>query len=300
MANKKIAVVGLPGKWSTETLADTIAEKTGFRQIIDMNDVSLNLETGELHYNGHCLSGLDAIIVKKIGSQYSPNTLDRLELLRVAENSGIKVYSRPCHILRLINRLSCTVTLRNAGIPMPATLVTENIADAIASVNKFGVAIFKPLYSTKARGMCVINKKDGESKVAEAIAEFKAENPMMYIQQKIALGGKDMGLMFLNGQYIGAYARVTKGDTWNTTIHSGGSYAAANPSAEIIEMANRAQALFDMSYTTVDVAETEQGAVIFEVSAFGGFRGAKEGLNQNIAEQYVDYVLQDLGPYNAD
>ena len=279
LANLKIAVVGLPGKWSTEILADAVAEKTGYRQVIDMNNVTLNLESYELNHQGQRLCELDAIIIKKIGSLYSPNTLDRLELLRVAENTGVKIFSKPGNILRLIDRLSCTVTLRNAGIPMPATVVTENVDEAIAKVERFCEAIFKPLYSTKARGMCVIKNKEGEAKVRQAIEAFKTENPMMYIQQKIALGGRDMGLMFLGGRYIGAYARVTKSNAWNTTIHSGGAYAPADPSAEIIALASKAQSLFDMSYTTVDVAETEKGAVIFEVSAFGGFRGAKEGLN---------------------
>ena len=294
MANVKIAVVGLPGKWSTETLADAVAEKTGFRLIVDMNEVSLDLQNRQLIYQGQDLCKLDAMIIKKIGSQYSPNTLDSLELLRVAENAGVKVFSRPSNILRLIDRLSCTVTLSNAGIPMPATVVTEDINQAVATVKKFGEAIFKPLYSTKARGMCVISKKGGDSKIRSAIQLFKVDNPMMYIQQKVALGGRDMGLMFLAGRYIGAYARVSKGDAWNTTIHSGGAYAAADPSPEIIETAHKAQNLFDMSYTTVDVAETENGAIVFEVSAFGGFRGAKEGLNQEVAGQYVEHVLNTL------
>jgi len=265
-----------------------------------MNEVTLNLESRELIYQEHDLCQLDAIIIKKIGSQYSPNTLDRLELLRVAENAGVKVFSRPANILRLIDRLSCTVTLRNADIPMPATIVTEDIDEAISTVNRFGEAIFKPLYSTKARGMCVISKESGNSRIRKEVEAFKAGNPMMYIQQKIALGGRDMGLMFLGGRYLGAYARITKNDAWNTTIHSGGAYAPAEPSADIIAMASKAQSLFDMSYTTVDVAETENTAIVFEVSAFGGFRGGKEGLNQDVAELYVDHVLTTLEYKESD
>ncbi|WP_031435396.1 GAK system ATP-grasp enzyme [Methylomarinum vadi] len=295
MANLKIGVVGLPGKWSTETLADTVAAKTGFRLVIDMNQVTLNLATQELFYKGWNLCQLDALIIKKISANYCPNTLDRLELLRVAENAGVAVFSRPASILRLIDRLSCTVSLRNAGIPMPPTRVTEDIYEAIATVQEFGSAIFKPLYSTKARGMSVISETDGKNKIRKAIENFKADNPMMYIQQKMDLGGQDMGLMFLNGEYLGAYARVSKNKSWNTTINSGGSYAPANPSAEIIALARRAQSLFDMTYTTVDVAETENGAFVFEVSAFGGFRGAKEGLDLNVADLYSDYVIASIG-----
>jgi ATP-grasp enzyme of GAK system len=294
LANLKIGIVGLPGKWSTETLADSIEKKTGFRLIIDMDEVSLNLATMQLRYQKHDLNQLDGMIIKKISSHYCPNTLDRLELLRVAENSGVKIHSRPAQIQRLIDRLSCTVTLRNAGIPMPATRLTEDVNEAVKIVEEFGSAIFKPLYSTKARGMTVIESTLGKNKIRKAIEDFKSQNPMLYIQKKMALGGRDMGLMFLNGRYLGAYARVTKNQSWNTTINSGGSYALAEPSAEIIDLAHRAQAQFDLSYTTVDVAETEQGAVIFEVSAFGGFRGGKEGCNLNVADSYANFVINDL------
>jgi len=294
LAKLKIAVVGLPGKWSTETLAEEVYKQTGFSYVIDMNEVTLDLATGALMYKDEDLCQFDALIIKKISSDYSPNTLDRLELLRVAENAGVSIFSQPESILRLIDRLSCTVTLSNAGIPMPATRITESITEAVSAVKDFGSAIFKPLYSTKARGMYVINQTDGKTKVLNAIQEFKANNPMMYIQQKVALGGKDMGLMFLANQYLGAYARVSKNNAWNTTIHSGGSYESAQPSQAIIEMADKAQRLFNMSYTTVDVAETKQGAIVFEVSAFGGFRGGKEGMDLNVAKLYVEHVLEKL------
>ncbi|MBF0257085.1 MAG: ATP-grasp family protein, partial [Gammaproteobacteria bacterium] len=47
-------------------------------------------------------------------------------------------------------------------------------------------------------------------------------------------------------------------------------------------------------FTTVDVAETAAGLVVFEVSAFGGFRGAKEGLGINAAAAYAEYALRKL------
>ena len=294
MAEYRIGVIGIPGKWSTETLADSVEAATGFRLVIDMGETSLDLASGRLLYRGHDLCELDALIVKKISASYSPHTLDRLEMLRVAERAGVRVFSRAEHMLRLIDRLSCTVTLRNAGLPMPETRVTENIAAAVQAVQDFGSAVFKPLYSTKARGMCVIDAAAGEDAVRAAVDAFRAENPVMYIQRKVHLPGQDLGMVFLAGRYLGCYARVSQGDAWNTTIHSGGRYAAHTPDETIIEMARRAQALFEMDFTTVDVAETDAGPIVFEVSAFGGFQGALDGIGINAAQLYVEHVLNDL------
>ena len=291
MTDKKIAVVGIPGKWSTEALADALEQITGFRLVIDMADVTADLATGKVTVRGIDLCKLDGVVVKKITETYSPHALDRLELLRLVEAAGVRVFSPAVNILRLINRLSCTVTLRNGGIPMPETQVTENVDIAVDAVKTFGSAVFKPLYSTKARGMTIIDTNQPDAEIIKAVTAFKAENPMMYIQRKLALPGQDLGLVFLGGAYHGAYARVAKDDAWNTTIHSGGKYAPFECDPDVIEMARRAQDLFDMDFTTVDVAMTDQGPIVFEVSAFGGFRGAKEGIGIDAASLYADYVL---------
>jgi ribosomal protein S6--L-glutamate ligase len=128
----------------------------------------------------------------------------------------------------------------------------------------------------------------------ERISTFSTRNPMMYIQRKLDLAGEDYGLVFLGGEYLGAYARVGNSEAWNTSIQSGGRYRAYSPAASTIEMAARAQRLFAMDFTTVDVANGPDGPIIFEVSAFGGFKGAKEGIGIDAATLYADYALTDL------
>ncbi len=294
----KIGVIGIPGKWSTETLADAVQANTGYRLVIDMSEVILDLTRMQLMYRGTNLCELDGLIVKKISAEYSPSTLDRLEMLRVAEQQGVRVFSRVESMLRLIDRLSCTITLKNAGIPMPNTCITEDVEQAINTVKQYGEAVFKPLFSTKARGMTLINAKQAESQIRQQVSDFKQVNPVMYIQQKLNLSGQDLGLVFLAGNYLGTYARVSQSDAWNTTIHSGGRYAAFEPSSEIIEMATQAQSLFNMDFTTVDVAITDNGPIVFEVSAFGGFRGAKEGCEVDAAALYVEHVLETIDSHD--
>ncbi|MBN7797560.1 GAK system ATP-grasp enzyme [Parahaliea mediterranea] len=294
MTELKVGVIGIPGKWSTEALADALESRTGFRRVIDMAEVVADLDRPALMCDGLELGGLDAVVVKKISRDYSPHTLDRLELLRLLEQQGVRVFSPAGSMLRLIDRLACTVTLRNAGIPMPQTRVTECPGQALAAVREFGSAVFKPLYSTKARGMRVLSLAEGERGLKKHIARFHQDNPVMYIQRKLELPGRDLGLVYLGGEYLGAYARISRGDAWNTTIHSGGKYAPCEPGAVLIELGRRAQAPFALDFTTVDIAETEHGPVVFEVSAFGGFRGAREGAGIDAAAAYADYVLQGL------
>lgn len=290
----KIGVVGIPGKWSTESLADAIEQKTGFRLIINIEEVVADLSHPSVRYQGHCLCELDGIIIKKISETYSPSILDRLEILRFVEKCGVKIFSNPAEIIRLVDRMSCTISLSKADIPMPPTIITEDIEAAYSAVQSYGTAILKPLFSTKARGMKVLNAKLPRIALMEALTQYYEQHQFFYIQKKLQLPGKDLGLVFLNNEYQGAYARVSGKDSWNTTIQSGGKYAKATPSPEIIELARKAQSVFNLHYTTVDIAETEQGPVCFEVSAFGGFKGAKEGLGLDMAQAYADSVIKAL------
>lgn len=287
----KIGVVGIPGGWSTERLADAVEQKTEFRLVIDLEKVALDLDSGKVWYETTDISCLDTLMVKKVGAQSSSALVDRLEILRFLQAKGLAVFSKPHRILGVLNRLSCTITLRNGGIPMPPTTITENIEMGLKAVETYREAVFKPMFSSKARGMEVIRPGHG---AREKIEAFAGKYGMMYIQKKIDFGRHDLGIAFLGGKYLTTYARCAQGDSWNTTIRSGGKYKSCDPSAEIIALAQRAQALFGLDFTCVDVAQTPDGPVVFEVSAFGGFRGIHMARGMDAADLYVAYVLDQL------
>jgi ribosomal protein S6--L-glutamate ligase len=288
---KKIGVIGTKGGWSSELLADTVERITGRRLLVEMNEVRLDMPSGRAMYDGSDLSRLDALIIKKIGARYSPDLLDRLELLRFLSERGVPIFSDPRKIMRVLDRLSCTVSLQLAGIPMPPTTVTESVEQALDAVEEYGEAVFKPLYTSKARGMTVIRRGDG---MREAVEKYQRDNPIMYVQKTVPLDDKDLGVAFLGGEYLTTYARCKTGDTWNTTTASGGKYATFDPPQEIIDLARKAQDLFGLDYTTVDVALTDEGPYVFEVSAFGGFRGVRDTRDIDPASLYAEYVIDRI------
>lgn len=290
-SEKKIGVIGIDKGWSTGKLLDAIESRTGFRCLIEMQSIRFDVDRGRVYHKDTDLSDLDALIVKKIGASYNPYNLDRLEILRYLSEQGVPIVSKPENIKRAIDRLSCTTTLRLGDIPLPPTVITEDDTEAVEAIKNFGVAVLKPLYTSKARGMMVVPADEA----VEAVGKFhEAGNSLYYIQKKLNLPGRDLGLIFLGGKYLGTYARVANGDSWNTTIRAGGKYQPYDPADNIIKLAERAQALFGLDFTSVDVAETDDGPVVFEVSAFGGFRGLQESREINAADLYVDYVLKEI------
>jgi ribosomal protein S6--L-glutamate ligase len=265
---------------------------TGFRLLVEMDRVRLDMPSGRFMAEGGVdISDLDGLIIKKIGARYSPDLLDRLEMLRFLSERGLPIYSDPERVLRVLDRLSCTVTLQLAGIPMPPTTITESVDHALDAVEDYGLAVFKPIFTSKARGMTLIERG---SEARGLIEEYMRDNAIMYIQKAIDIEDKDLGVAFLGGEYLTTYARRKTNGAWNTTTASGGKYEPFDTPREIIDMAHKAQDLFGLDFTCVDVALTDDGPYVFEVSAFGGFRGIKETTRADPAELFAAHVLEKI------
>jgi ribosomal protein S6--L-glutamate ligase len=292
---KRIGVVGIPKGWSTLQLVEALSRRGVEPVLIDMARVRLDLASRRVFHGDVELTALSAIIVKKIAPTYSPDALDRMDILRFVSAMGVPVFSDPDSMHRLIDRLSCTTALRLGDIPMPPTTITEDVDEALATVSDYGRAVFKPLYSSKARGMTVI---EPGSVAREEIEDFQAAgNRVMYIQRMVSHAGGhlDLGVSFLGGEYLATYARQGDGKSWDTTTRTGGKYVPYEPDADIVALADKAQRLFPgMAFTCVDVVETPDGAAIYEVSAFGGFRGLLDACGIDAAGLYADYVLERI------
>jgi len=211
---KKIGVIGISDAWSSLHLVEVIKEKTGFGLLIDMENTFFDSNQNTVFYKSgnqlYNLRELDAVIIKKISQTYSPELAGRLEILNFLNKSEVLFFSEPDKIAACYNRLANTMILQKNGIPMPPTVITESVELAIETVKKYHDAVFKPLFSTKARGMILVNSEDPE--MPKIIEQFSKNNPIMYIQQKIEIPEFDLGVSFLGGKYVGTYSRCKKGN----------------------------------------------------------------------------------------
>jgi ribosomal protein S6--L-glutamate ligase len=125
----RIAVVGTGGGWSSEKLADALGVRTGFRLLVEMEHVRLDLPSGRAWYRGTDLSTLDGLVIKKIGARYSPDLLEPAGAAAPLAERGLPVYSHPQRILR-----SWTAYLQpyapDRCIPIAAPTITEDLDQA--------------------------------------------------------------------------------------------------------------------------------------------------------------------------
>jgi tetrahydromethanopterin:alpha-L-glutamate ligase len=286
----RIAVVGQPQAWSTERLAAALRQAGASCVVVDLGTCAIRLPDRAVYHEGRPLA-VEAVVVKKIGDTAGGWAVrERLQILRHLEASGVPVWSGPDRIEAAVDRARMTVELVRAGLPVPETVITEDVGEASAAVERFGSAVLKPLFTSKGRGM---QRLDPSLDLPKLLARHAEQNPgPFYLQRFVKHPGRDLGVAVLDGEYVGAYWRIAGHDQWMTTILAGGRYERADPPVEVVDLARRAAKHFGLLFTGVDLVESSDGYRVLEVSAFGGFRGLLDGCGIDAAPLMAAAVVR--------
>ncbi|HEY8173429.1 MAG TPA: ATP-grasp family protein [Dehalococcoidia bacterium] len=253
-------------------------------------DVVHDVVRGRVECAGVDLASLDGVVVKKLGDQSDASTRLRLHALRAVEAAGARVFSPPDVIDVAMDRYRMTLTMASAGLPVPETIVAEGRANVLGAVARLGDCVIKPVYTSKARGMIRMNSSDADGSSDACIDE----QGRYVVQRFVEAPGRDIGATVIAGRVAGAFYRVAREGEWATTTHQGGTYAPCPLSERGVDLAERAAALFGLDYTVVDLVEQGDDFLLYEVSAFGGFRGLLEATGIDPSVLYARHVVETL------
>jgi|AmaraimetFIIA100_FD_contig_71_1003076_length_2556_multi_5_in_0_out_0_2 ribosomal protein S6--L-glutamate ligase len=288
----RVAVVGVPGAWSTERLRDALAASGADAITVDPAACAVDLTEGTITFEGLDLGTLDAVVVKKLGSTTDPLTPARVHLLLQLEHRGVRVFSRARAIAEVNDRYRMTQRLGQSRIPIPRTIVADSLWAADLVIREWGRVVVKPLFTSKGKGMLLLH---AENPYRLALRRWqRAWRMPFYLQEFVPHAGRDIGAVVLNGRVLGAYYRVAGRGAWVTTTEAGGSYEPCDVTPEISRLAVRAADVFGLEFTGVDLVEAAGGYLVYEVSAFGGFAGLWRSQGIDAAKAYAQYVVHAL------
>jgi ribosomal protein S6--L-glutamate ligase len=286
----EVWVAGLEGASSSYRMAEALSGKGFHSLIFSLSECVLDLEKNTVLWRGIDLSILDAIAVRKLGDPVDYLSHYRINLLHHLAFRGVRILSPPEAIETANNRYSNTLKLKQAGVPVPVTIIAESIDDVIYTVNRWGKVVLKPLFSSKGRGMLLL---DSRTDVRPVLEQWQNEWHYPFYLQEFIRTKSDMGIAFLNGDFIGSFQRIAGNESWQTTVFSGGRYAPVSPPREVVDMAQKAADCFGLDYTVVDVVCNGGQYFVYEVSAFGGFSGLSV-CNIDAADLLAAYIKKEL------
>jgi len=230
---------------------------------------------------------LGALLVRPIGRGSLDEVIFQMDTLHKLWRANLPVINQPSAIEKAVDKYYALTLLEESRIPTPKTVVTESISDAVKAFRAFGgEAIVKPVFGSRGIGAARISDADVAERVFRTLRFYRH---VIYVQEYIPHGGKDIRTFIIGGRVVAAMYRVS--GSWKTNVSQGASSVRANLSAETEELALNAAKVIGCEIAGVDIMENQNGLFVNEVNSQPGWRGLQTTTNTSIADQIAEYVL---------
>jgi len=220
----------------------------------------------------------------------------RLDVLHALKLLGVPVYNDGRAIERTVDKAMTSFVLVNAGLPTPATWVTESQSEAAAVVRTELAAgrelVMKPLFGSQGVGL----KRIGAFGDLPPAADYDG---VYYLQRYIEAGSDgwhDWRVFVIDGVAVAAMKR--QGKSWITNVAQGGTCAPADLSGQedLRTLAQKACRALQMDYAGVDLIRDRDGHLqVVEVNGIPAWKGLQSVTQDSIARMLVnDFVDRHL------
>jgi RimK family alpha-L-glutamate ligase len=236
------------------------------------------------------LDELDALIIRPIGRGSLEELVFRMDMLYKLERQGFYMVNPPTAIEHCVDKYDILALLEDFDIPVPRTLATESVNEAIKAFHELGGdVVVKPIFGSRGQGATRVNDID----IADTI--FKAitfHHGVIYMQEFIEHGFSDIRAFVLGDEVISSMRRVAYG--WKTNYSQGAKPAPAEISDDFKEIAIKAVKAVGCKVAGVDILEGPQGPCVVDVNSQPGWKGLQVVAKVNIADEIVEFVLSEI------
>ncbi len=236
------------------------------------------------------LDELDALIIRPIGRGSLEELVFRMDMLYKLERRGFYMVNPPTAIEHCVDKYDILAILEDEGVPVPRTLATESVNEAIRAFKELGGDIVvKPIFGSRGQGATRVNDID----IADTI--FKAitfHHGVIYMQEFVPHGHSDIRAFVIGEQVVACMRRMATG--WKTNYSQGAKPATAQISKEFEEIAIKSAKAVGCKIAGVDILEGPDGPRIVDVNSQPGWKGLQVVAKVNIAEEIVNFVLKEL------
>ena len=231
---------------------------------------------------------LAAIIVRPIGRRSFEEILFRMDVLHKLARTGLPVINHPSAIEKCADKYHALSLLEENGVPVPKTVVTENVGEALRVFREFNAdAVVKPLFGSRGHGITRIVDEDVGGTVFRSL---RFARRVLYVQEFVPHGIRDIRAFVLGDGVIAAMYR--EGSSWKTNISRGARPKPLEPTKEIEELALKAAGIVGCELAGVDIMEGPSGPVVCEVNSQPSWKGLQLVTAVKIADEIARYVIQ--------
>ncbi|MGB9915020.1 MAG: ATP-grasp domain-containing protein [Candidatus Bathyarchaeales archaeon] len=236
------------------------------------------------------LEDLDALIIRPIGRGSLEEIVFRMDMLYKLERHGFLVINPAEAIEHCVDKYDILAILEDNGIPVPRTVVTESVNEALKAFNELGGdVVVKPLFGSRGIGATRVVDAEVANTVFKAIT---FHHGVIYIQEFVPHGTSDIRAFIVGGRVIAAMRRVA--ESWKTNYSQGARPAPITLDPAFEDLAIKAANAIGCKIAGIDILEGPDGPKICDVNSQPGWKGLQMVTKINIADEIVNYVLSEL------
>jgi RimK family alpha-L-glutamate ligase len=290
---KRIAIFIDKPDWHARRLAVAFAAR-------DLDSVFVPLRSCRFHIGGGglVLPGFQARLpeggfVRCVpGGSFEQVTL-RLGVLHGLAAAGVALCNDARAIERCVDKSMTSLLLARAGLPTPATWVTESLDEASTILRREAgrgwPLVLKPLFGSQGRGLKLVATPSDLPAPEETAGVY-------YLQRFVptaAKGWRDWRLLVASGRPVAAMVR--HGVQWITNAHQGACCEAASPEPELARLAVAAARAVGADYAGVDLMRDRRGRfLVLEVNSMPAWSALQKVSEIDVTQALVDRVLPRL------
>lgn len=287
---RRILIFAEKADWHARQLATAMHKQGAAAQIGSLRDCAFALDGAGPGIVIPRLAALpDAVLVKTIAAGSFEQVTLRLSLLHALARLGVPVVNDARTIERCVDKAMTSFLLHRAGIPIPATLATENSNLAAAHLaNAATDLVQKPLFGSQGRGLARLPARS-------ALPSAEAYAGVHYLQRFVGRDRDwaDFRVMVIGGRPIAAMMR--HGRDWITNVGRGARCEGIAASGRLAELSVAAADAVGAGYAGIDVIADADGELrVLEVNSMPAWHGLQSVTAENIAEALARHVLERL------
>ena len=293
--NRSVAIIGdTPIPDATSRSIYRAARDAGLStRYIPINFLSVRIEDRVYIETRRGSLTSDAVIVRGLGA-YTELTLflRRKATLKILEDMGVPVINPVDSLLKARNKLEMVYALWRNKIPTPITLATEDVLYGYMHAQRYVNVVLKPIQGS--RGFGAVRMSDPDI-AFQGMRTLSALNNAILLQAYVdKVGNRDMRIIVVGERAIGCMYRIAPPGEWRTNIARGARGERCSMNGELEELAIRSVKALGLVYGGVDIGETRDGYVVFEVNASPSWQEFSRVVGIDPARELVDHLLRNF------
>lgn len=233
------------------------------------------------------LNDLSVILVRPVGRGSLDEIIFQMDSLHLLAKHGMPIINPPGAIEKAVDKYYTLALLSERGIPVPKTVITENIREAMDAFRSFGgEAVIKPVFGSRGIGVARIRDEDIAERVMRTLRFYRHT---LYVQEFVGHGTRDIRTFIIGGRVAAGMFRVS--NSWKTNVSRGALPKHFQVDPEVESLAVKAAEVLGCKIAGVDIMESERGLLVHEVNSQPGWRGLQTTTNVHITDEIASFVI---------